>query len=52
MIAAASFFFALKTVSMVFYFLAIIIIYLLIKLFIIAGFIKKELIPETRETLV
>jgi len=51
-IAAASFFFALKTVSVLFYFLSIIIIYLLVKLLIAAGFIKKELIPETRETLV
>jgi len=52
MIAAASFFFALKTVSVLFYYLSIILIYFLIKLLIIGGLIKKELVPETRETLV
>src|SRR3989344_1500141 len=52
MIAAASFFFALKTISVLFYYLSIILIYFLIKLLIIGGLIKKELVPETRETLV
>lgn len=51
-LAAASMFFALKTVSVLFYYLAIIIIYFLLRLFIMAGLIKKELTPEARETLV
>src|SRR3989344_358611 len=50
-IAAISFFFALKTISVVFYFLSIAIIYILLKLFIMLGVVKKITAPAEQEIL-
>ncbi|MBI2021117.1 hypothetical protein HYS99_01220 [Candidatus Giovannonibacteria bacterium] len=50
-IAAASFFFALKFVSILFYYLSLILIFLIIKALLALGAIKKEFISAEKEIL-
>lgn len=50
-LAAASYFFALKAVSVIFYYLAIVSIYLLFKLSVMTGFVKKEIILAEKEII-